>query len=137
MTSAARAVTSAAPTIAGKRSGEVYPRLTQVVLDFEISNSASFDSVRWPTVQLKQRAVMLTEYIEAAMRKAKYEILSDDNSFYGYIPDFDGVYANAEDLETCRTELKEVLEEWIMLGISRHLPLPIVDGIRLVVEEAV
>ncbi len=80
---------------------------------------------------------MLTEYIEVAMRKAKYEILSDDKSYYGYIPGFEGVYANAEDLETCRDELKEVLEEWIMLGISRHLPLPIVDGIRLVVEEAV
>ncbi len=80
---------------------------------------------------------MLTEYIEAAMRKAKYEILSDDNTFYGYIPGFDGVYANADDLEGCRSELKEVLEEWIMLGISRHLPLPIVDGIQLVVEEAV
>jgi predicted RNase H-like HicB family nuclease len=86
---------------------------------------------------LRHGAVMLTEYIEAAMRKAKYEILSDDNTFYGCIPGFDGVYANAEDLETCRSELKEVLEEWIMLGISRHSPLPIVDGIRLVVEEAV
>jgi predicted RNase H-like HicB family nuclease len=80
---------------------------------------------------------MLTEYIEAAMRKAKYEILSDDNTFYGYIPEFDGVYANAEDLETCRSELKEVLEEWIMLGISRHLSLPVVDGLGLVVKEAV
>jgi len=80
---------------------------------------------------------MLTEYIAAAMRRAKYEVLPDDNTFYGYIPGFDGVYANAGDLETCRTELKEVLEEWIMLGISRHLPLPVVDGIRLVVEEAV
>ena len=80
---------------------------------------------------------MLTEYIEAAMRKAKYEILSDDNSFYGYIPGFDGVYANAEDLETCRTELKEVLEEWIMLSISRHLPLPTINGFKLAVEEAV
>jgi predicted RNase H-like HicB family nuclease len=80
---------------------------------------------------------MLTEYIEAAMRKAKYEILGDDNTFYGYIPEFDGVYANTEDLETCRSELREILEEWIMLSISRHLPLPVVDGIRLVVEEAV
>jgi predicted RNase H-like HicB family nuclease len=80
---------------------------------------------------------MLTEYIGAAMRKAKYEILSGDSTFYGCIPGFDGVYANSEDLETCRNELKEVLEEWIMLGISRHLALPIVDGIRLVVEEAV
>jgi predicted RNase H-like HicB family nuclease len=80
---------------------------------------------------------MLTEYIEAAMKKAKYEILSDDNTIYGYIPGFDGVYANAEDLETCRSELKEVLEEWIMLGISRHIPLPVVDGLKLAVEEAV
>jgi predicted RNase H-like HicB family nuclease len=97
----------------------------------------AFDSTEWPVLQFGQRVVMLTEYIEAAMRKAKYEILSDDNTFYGYIPGFDGVYANAEDLETCRSELKEVLEEWIMLGISRHLPLPVVDGLRLVVEEAV
>jgi len=74
---------------------------------------------------------MLTQYIEAAMKKAKYEILSDDDSFYGYIPRFDGVYANATDLETCRSELKEVLEEWILLSISRHLPLPAVDGLEL------
>lgn len=80
---------------------------------------------------------MLTEYIEAAMRKAKHEILSDDTSVYGYLPGFDGVYANADDLKTCRRELKEVLEEWIMLGISRHLPLPVVDGTRLVVEKVV
>jgi predicted RNase H-like HicB family nuclease len=80
---------------------------------------------------------MLTEYIEAAMRRAKYEILSDDNSFYGHIPGIDGVYSNATDLETCRTELKEVLEEWILLSISRHLPLPAIDGIKLAVEEPV
>lgn len=80
---------------------------------------------------------MLTEYIEAAMAKAKYEILPDDSTFYAHIPGFDGVYANCDDLERCRIELKEVLEEWIMLGISRHCPLPVVDGIRLTVEEAV
>jgi len=80
---------------------------------------------------------MLAKYVEAAMRQAKYEILSDDNTFYGYVPGFDRVYANSEDLEACRSELKEVLKEWIMLGVSRHLPLPVIDGIRLVVEEAV
>ena len=80
---------------------------------------------------------MLTEYVEAAMRKANYEILPDDNTFYGEIPGFDGVYANSDNLETCRSELKEVLEEWILLSISRHLPLPIIDGIDLKVKEAV
>jgi len=80
---------------------------------------------------------MLTEYIEAAMRQAKYEVLADDGTFYGYIPGFDGVYANATALEACRSELREVLEEWIMLGIARHTPLPVVDGLKLTVEEGV
>src|SRR6266478_1953621 len=56
---------------------------------------------------------MLTDYIRAAMRKARYEILPDDGTFYGEIPGFDGVYANADTLESCREELKEILEEWI------------------------
>ena len=80
---------------------------------------------------------MLTEYIEAVMRKAEYEILPDDKTFCGHIPGFDGVYSNTDNLETCRRELKEVLEEWTMLGISRHLPLPVVEGIELVVKETV
>ena len=67
---------------------------------------------------------MLTDYIRAAMRKAKYEILEDDGTFYGEIPDFQGVYANAPTLEACREELKEVLEGWILLRTAEHLSLP-------------
>jgi len=78
---------------------------------------------------------MLSQYIQAAMRQAKYEILSDDGSFYGEIPDFQGVYANAETLEDCREELAEVLEEWIFFRISRNLSLPIVNGLRLAIEK--
>jgi predicted RNase H-like HicB family nuclease len=69
------------------------------------------------------------------MRLAKYEILSDDGIFYGEIPGFDGVYANADTLEACRDELEEVLEEWILFRISRNLSLPIVDGIELIIKE--
>ena len=69
---------------------------------------------------------MLTEYIKSALRKAKYEILEDDNSFYGEIPKFNGVYANAASLEECREELAEVLEEWILFRIHKNLPLPVV-----------
>lgn len=72
---------------------------------------------------------MLIEYILAAMKKARYEILPDDGTFYGEVPGFEGVYANAETLERCREELKEVLEEWILLRVSRNLTLPIVEGI--------
>ena len=78
---------------------------------------------------------MLTQYIQAAMRQAKYEILPDDGSFYGEIPDFQGVYANAATLEDCRNELAEVLEEWIFFRISRNLSLPIVNDLRLAIEK--
>jgi predicted RNase H-like HicB family nuclease len=78
---------------------------------------------------------MLTNYIRAAMRQARYEILSDDGTFYGEIPGFDGVYANADTLEACREELEEVLEEWILFRVSRNLPLPVVEGIELAIRE--
>ena len=80
---------------------------------------------------------MLSNYIHAAMRRANYEILPDDHTYYGEIPGFDGVFANADQLEACREQLEEVLEEWVLLRVARNLPLPSVDGISLVIKEAV
>jgi len=71
---------------------------------------------------------MLLTYIDAAMKKAKYEILEDDKSYYGEIPGFIGVYANSNNLENCRNQLREVLEEWILLRVSKNLALPKVNG---------
>jgi predicted RNase H-like HicB family nuclease len=78
---------------------------------------------------------MLTNYIQAAMRQAKYEILQDDGTFYGEIPGFNGVYANTDTLEACREELAEVLEQWILFRVSRNLSLPLVDGIALTIKK--
>jgi len=75
---------------------------------------------------------MLTKYIQAAMRQAKYEILPDQ-TFYGEIPGFQGVYASAATLEACREQLQEVLEGWIIIGLRFGHSLPIVDGIELTV----
>ena len=66
---------------------------------------------------------MLTRYISGAIAKAKYEILPDDGTYYGDIPGFEGIYANAATLEACREELIEVLEEWILFRVSRNLEL--------------
>ena len=78
---------------------------------------------------------MLTRYIAAALRKAKYELLSEDGSYYGSIPGFQGVWANAKTLEDCRDELAEVLEEWMLFRVSRNLSLPVVDGLELAIKE--
>lgn len=78
---------------------------------------------------------MLTEYIQAAMRKATYEILEDDGSYYGEIPGLQGVYANADSLEECREELQSALEDWILIGLQLRHTIPVVDGIDLNIDE--
>lgn len=79
---------------------------------------------------------MLTKYIQAAMHHAHYEILPDDGTIYGEIPCLQGVWANADTVEACREELREVLEDWLLLKITDHDPLPTVDGINLAREVA-
>jgi predicted RNase H-like HicB family nuclease len=65
------------------------------------------------------------------MRHARYEILEDDGSFYGHIPECPGVWASASTLESCREELESVLEGWLSLGLRMGHPIPELDGIRL------
>jgi len=77
---------------------------------------------------------MLTKYLRAAMRAARYELL-EEGGYYGSIPGFDGVWADAASLEDCRDELEEVIEEWLLFRLSRQLPMPILDGMDLVVRE--
>ena len=78
---------------------------------------------------------MLMDYINAALRHAKYEILPDDGTYYGEITEYNGVYANADTLEDCREQLQEVLEDWILFRIYKNLSLPAIDGIALTIKE--
>lgn len=73
---------------------------------------------------------MLTEYLQAAMRRAEYEDLGDEG-WLGHIPGFAGVWANADSVEDVRRELHGVLEGWILLGLSLGHELPVVDGLQL------
>ena len=60
------------------------------------------------------------------MHRATYELLEDE-TFYGEIPGFPGVYAHGETLESCRELLQEVLEGWIILGLRSQHNLPRTD----------
>jgi predicted RNase H-like HicB family nuclease len=78
---------------------------------------------------------MLLQYIKTAMRHARYEMLDEGEGCYGEIPVCQGVFANAETLEACRDQLAEVLEDWVLLRVARHLELPIIDGAELRLRE--
>ncbi|MGK7900791.1 MAG: type II toxin-antitoxin system HicB family antitoxin [Hormoscilla sp.] len=74
---------------------------------------------------------MIQEYLQKAMQAAKYEILEEEEGFYGSIPGATGVWATGSTLEECRQELLEVLEEWILIGIAMGHELPELDGFNL------
>lgn len=78
---------------------------------------------------------MLTAYIAAAMRKARYEIL-EDGTYYGEIPQLDGVFSNASTLEECRDLLASILEGWILLGVSLGHDIPEIDGAKILVKKS-
>jgi predicted RNase H-like HicB family nuclease len=78
---------------------------------------------------------MLTAYIKAALRKAQYKILPDGEGYFGTIEGLQGVWANGETLEACREELREALEEWMVLGLKMGHMLPDIDGMTLNIQE--
>ncbi len=77
---------------------------------------------------------MIIEYIEAALKRAKYEFIEDEDPFYGEIPEIQGVWATAKSLEACRESLKETLDEWLILSIKKDLPIPELDGFNLNIQ---
>jgi predicted RNase H-like HicB family nuclease len=74
---------------------------------------------------------VFAEYVQAAMNHTVYE-LAEDGTYIGTISGFQGVIANGATLEATRRELLDVLEGWVLLGISLHHDLPAVDGRKLV-----
>jgi predicted RNase H-like HicB family nuclease len=79
--------------------------------------------------------VVFNQYITAALKRGHYEILEDNGGFYGSIPGFEGVWAQAATLEGCREELQSTLEGWLLLRISRHFEIPVIEGIDLAIRE--
>ncbi len=57
---------------------------------------------------------MLSEYLAKKIGEARYKFLQD-GSYFGEIPGLKGVWANVKNLESCRKELQEVLEDWLLL----------------------
>ena len=66
---------------------------------------------------------MLTDFIQKRLQGARYKILKD-KTYFGEIPGVRGVWANAKTLETCRKELQEILEDWLVLSLKSDKNIP-------------
>jgi len=74
---------------------------------------------------------MISSYIEEAMKYARYELIEDEEPYYGEIPPLQGVWATGKTLEECRANLKEVLEGWLVLSLRKGLPVPPIGDISI------
>ena len=72
----------------------------------------------------KRNIKMITEYINAALSQAKYEIIDDEEPYYGEVPGLEGVWASGKTLEECRHNLAEVIDGWLVVRLKRGLSVP-------------
>jgi predicted RNase H-like HicB family nuclease len=73
---------------------------------------------------------VLTEYIQAALRRAQYELM-ENGGYFGSIPECEGAWGEGATLEACREDLRGALESWIIGGLRHGDILPPLDGIDL------
>ena len=73
---------------------------------------------------------MIIEYIEAALSKAKYEIIEDKEPYHGEVPGLKGVWATGKTLEECRKNLADVIDGWIIVGLQKGIPIPAIGNLR-------
>ncbi len=80
---------------------------------------------------------MIIDYLNAALEKAKYEILHGEKErFYAEIPICKGVWATGKTLEECRKNLLTTLEGWLIIRLQRKLPIPRINNHSLKPQKA-
>ena len=74
---------------------------------------------------------MIAQYVEAALNRAKYEIIEDAEPYYGEVPELEGVWATGKPLEECRHNLAEVIDGWLVVRLRRGLDIPPIGEYRI------
>ncbi len=70
---------------------------------------------------------MFSEYVHAALMQAEYDTL-EDGSYVATVPGLQGVIAVGSNLEECRSDLIEVIKEWIVARLQWRCPIPSISG---------
>ena len=78
---------------------------------------------------------MIREYIDTALQQAHYELIDDEEPFYGEVPGLQGVWATGKTLEECRTHLADVIDGWILVRLSRGLLIPPLANAQIVLPQ--
>jgi predicted RNase H-like HicB family nuclease len=78
---------------------------------------------------------MLSQYIQAALEQAHYEMIEDEEPFYAEVPGLDGVWATGKSMEECRRNLQDAIEDWLFFSIAKGLPIPALGDVTIRLPE--
>lgn len=75
-------------------------------------------------------ASSIEDYIEAALKTARYEKIDDGTRLYAELPGFPGAWADGQTQADASRSLKQVLRGWVQLQLERGRPLPKLKGLQ-------
>ena len=79
--------------------------------------------------------LFLIQYINKMLKKADYEYDSATNSLCASLDKLPGVYAQADTIEDARSELAEIIEEYVFVSLQEGHPLPEFKNFRKVLSK--
>ena len=74
---------------------------------------------------------MLTEFIKKALAHAHYELIQDNEPFYGEVKALAGVWSTGKTLEECRDHLEQAIEDWLLFSLAKGYDIPSLDGLKI------
>jgi len=78
---------------------------------------------------------MIRDYIATALRHARYEVIENPEPYFGTIEGLQGVWATGKTLAECKRNLAEVLDDWIVVRLTRGMRIPPIAGAEIAVRE--
>jgi predicted RNase H-like HicB family nuclease len=73
---------------------------------------------------------LLDDYIDAAVKTARFEKIEKGTRVYAELPQFPGAWAAAKTRDEASKTLRQVLKGWIELQLERGQPLPRLKGVH-------
>jgi len=78
---------------------------------------------------------MILAYVEQALKRADYAKL-EDGAYVAEVEGLRGVIGTGSSLEACRANLAEVVEEWVLVRVSRGLAVPTLGDVTVEIKHA-
>ncbi len=74
--------------------------------------------------------LFIPHYIDQQLRRARYEFDEQTSSWCAFINQLPGVYAQADTVEEVRTQLAEVIEDYLIVSLQKEGSKSFVNKLR-------